>query len=366
MSNVEETKGPSKFSITRVLSILIPVLLLAWGVKAYSDRLEPNAKVDLENNTIWKLLGEGVETSRLSSEYADTDGDLVADAPTDPSKFISPTTLKFSYITGDDFKQATWKEFADALAKNTGLKVEEVKYTKLDDQLAALKAGELHVTGFSTGEAETAVNFAGFVPMACFANDQGEFGTKMLLIASAKGPVKKVEDIRHKRLTLVRPKSNSGCIAPLVLLSTEFNMHLDKDFSFRMSQSHENSIRGIASGEYTVAAVSSDILERMEAEANDPNVKTENANVKPEKINIIYESKTYPPGVLGVPYNLDPKIVDNIKSTFASFDWKGTGLESTYGKSGSSKFAIVSYKKDWEQTREVQAAAFQIAEKAKK
>jgi phosphonate transport system substrate-binding protein len=193
--------------------------------------------------------------------------------------------------------------------------------------------------------------------VACFANKQGEFGTKMLLIASSDGPVKKVEDIQHRRLTLTRPKSNSGCIAPLVLLATDYNMHLDKDFSFRMSQSHENSIRGVASGEYDVAAVTSDILGRMEAEAD--------SGIKSEKINIIYESKTYPPGVLGIPHNLDPKIAGEIREIFANFDWTGTGLEATYSGNGSSKFAIVSYKDDWAVIRDIQAAAIQIATRAK-
>lgn len=359
MTSSEEASTQSKFSLARVLPILVPILLIAWGVKAYSDRLEAKAKVDLENSTIWKLLGEGVESSKLSSEFADTDGDLVADTPTDASKLVTPTTLRFSYIAqSDNSKEGTWKEFLAAVSKNTGLPVEEVAYSNLKDQLADFRDGKLHLTAFSTGETETAVNSAGFVPMACFANDQGEFGTKMLLIAPANGAVKKIDDIRGKRLTLVRLKSNSGCLAPLVLLSKDHNMHLDKDFSFGMSQSHENSIRGVAKGEYDVAAVSSDILSRLESA--EPDV------VKPEKINIIYESKIYPPGVLGVPHNLDPKITEKIKETFTNFDWKGTGLESTYHGDGSAKFALVSYKNDWSQIRDVQAAAIAIAEKAKK
>ena len=42
--------------------------------------------------------------------------------------------------------------------------------------VGALKSGDLQVTAFSTGEAPGAVNAAGFIPVACFADQNGDFG----------------------------------------------------------------------------------------------------------------------------------------------------------------------------------------------
>ena len=60
-----------------------------------------------------------------------------------------------------------------------------------DEQLRALKNGELHVTAFATGEAQGAVNEAGFVPAACFADKDGDYHYTMKIIVPADSEIKK-------------------------------------------------------------------------------------------------------------------------------------------------------------------------------
>ncbi len=354
MSTADSSAPAPKFSYSRVLSVLIPIFILAIGVAAYSNRLEKDAVEELERVTVWRLLGEQGAIQTLSSDYNDSDGDLVADTPSENDQLLKPEKLTFSYIAQSDHDDAetTWKELFEAISQTTGRSVELVKYNSYQEQLDAVKAGRLHLSAFGTGEVELAVNQAGFVPLACFANKKGEYGYKMQFIVPSDSPIKKIEDLRGKRLTLTRPKSNSGCIAPMVLLANEFDMQLDRDYQWGMSQSHENSIRGIANGDYEVAAVASDILENMVASDNE---------ITEEKFRIIYESKSYPPAVLGVPHNLDSKIVEEIRKAFFSFDWKESGLEKTFGADGSAQFAIVKYKEDWEPVRKIHKAAFDIA-----
>jgi len=127
------------------------------------------------------------------------------------------------------------------------------------------------------------------------------------------------------------------------MLMKEHDLQPERDYTWGFSYDHETSIKGIADKRFEAAAVASDILERMIA----------SGDVKADAIRTIYESSAFPPGVVGCAYNLKPEIREGIQDTLANFDWKGSGLEKTYGAQGSVKFAAVSYKDDWKPVREI-------------
>ncbi len=355
MSDDKPASTSASFSLTRVLMVLLPIVLLAWGVKAYSTRIEQEVRTKIEKTTLWRLLGDQKGTSTLASDYKDADGDMIADAPQDEAAWIKPQELVFSYIATGDVKveQEIWKEFLDTLSKDVGIPATLVSYANIDEQMAALREAKLHLTAFGTGEVETAVNQAGFVPRACFSNASGDYRYTMKLIVPAKSTITKPSEIRNRRLTFTRLRSNSGCIAALVMLFNEHKLQPDADYDWGVSRSHENSIKGIANGEYESAAVASDILERMIAAGE----------VKAEDIREIYSSEPFPPGVLGYPHNLDPDLIKQIDASLTNFKWSGTGLEKAYGGSGSSQFAMVDYKVDWAPVRELRLAAFKMVDK---
>jgi phosphonate transport system substrate-binding protein len=351
--STNENNSQQKFSLARVLAALVPVIAVAVGVAAYSRQWEKKANAELERSTLVRLIGEQTQLT-LAKDYQDADGDLVADAPADISKSIDPPTLKFAYIPQSDIAKdnSAWKEFLESISKKLNKPVEQVAFANTEEQLAALKSGELHITAFATGEAETAVNEAGFVPVACAANDAGEFGYKMMLIVPSTSKLKAPADLRDVHLTLTRSKSNSGCVAPIVVLAKQFNLLLDRDYEFGFSQSHENSIRGIVSGQYEAAAVASDTLARLAAT---------DKTVTADSYRVIFESQSFPSGVIGAAYNLKPEIMTAIRDTFQSFDWKGTGLQTAYSGDGSTKFVMVDYKADWEPVRKLRADAQAMA-----
>ena len=61
----------------------------------------------------------------LDKRFCDNNGDLVADTPTDPSKWLSPDTLIFSYTPVEDpaVYENVFTEFMAYLSKKTGKKV---------------------------------------------------------------------------------------------------------------------------------------------------------------------------------------------------------------------------------------------------
>lgn len=65
------------------------------------------------------------ERSTLDAQYCDIDGDLVADLPTDPSEWVNPDTIIFSYTPVEDpaVYQKVWDGFINHMAEVTSKKV---------------------------------------------------------------------------------------------------------------------------------------------------------------------------------------------------------------------------------------------------
>src|SRR5262249_35980938 len=151
------------------------------------------------------------------------------------------------------------------LTGKTGKKIKFVHFTSAEEQLAALKNGELHIAALNTGIVPTAVQRDGFVPICTFGRDDGTFGYTMQFLVPKDSRIKTIEDIRGHKVVFTRLDSNSGFKAPLVLLmDDQHRMMPDRDFQWGFSQAHEDSIRGVAKKEIEVAPVASDILKRME------------------------------------------------------------------------------------------------------
>ena len=62
----------------------------------------------------------------LDARYCDRDGDLVADAPTNPRDLVDPSTLVFAYTPVEDpaVYRRVWQPFLDHLARETGKRVQ--------------------------------------------------------------------------------------------------------------------------------------------------------------------------------------------------------------------------------------------------
>src|SRR5687768_6333917 len=149
-----------------LLALFVPVAAVLGGL--YVAMTHQPAVAEHNTRSMLHMTGLGTPTTnRLSPQFTDADGDLVADAPSDASKLIDPDTLIFSYIATDEPEkyEAAWKAFTDHLSKVTGKPVKYELIDSVQDQLKALRDGKLHVTGLNSGSVPTAVNVCGFVPV---------------------------------------------------------------------------------------------------------------------------------------------------------------------------------------------------------
>ncbi|MFQ3584406.1 MAG: phosphate/phosphite/phosphonate ABC transporter substrate-binding protein [Cyanobacteriota bacterium] len=282
---------------------------------------------------------------QMDERFCDRDGDLVADAPEDPSEWIDPDSLIFAYAPMEDpsVYENVWAEFLEHLAEVTGKNVEYFGVQSNAAQLEAMRAGRLHVTGFNTGSVPLAVNAVGFRPFAMMASLDGSFGYEMEIIVRVDSDIQTLEDVRGRQMAFTSQTSNSGFKAPLALLQAEFDMIKGRDFEAVFSGSHENSILGVVNGDYDVAAIASSVLTRMDARGA----------VNKNDLRAIYVSQTFPTTGYGYVYNLKPELAEKVKEAFFTFEWEGTKLAEEFGRSGEEQFIPITYKEYWEVIRQI-------------
>lgn len=296
------------------------------------------------------VLALASATQAMDPRFKDADGDMVADAPTDPKQWIDPATLVFAYTPVEDpaVYAKVWEEFVQHLAKETGKKVQFFPVQNNAAQIEAMRAGRLHVAGFNTGSNPLAVNCAGFVPFTMMASKDNRYGYEMEIITFPGSGIEKVEDIRGKRMAFTSETSNSGYKAPSALLREQFKMEAGKDFTPAFSGKHDNSILGVANKDYPAAAIANSVKQRMEARGV----------VKPEQLKVIYKSQTFPTTGYGYVYNLKPELAEKVKQAFFNFKWEGAGLakEFNVAEPPQEKFMPITYKEHWQVVRDIDAA----------
>nr|WP_244515422.1 phosphate/phosphite/phosphonate ABC transporter substrate-binding protein [Pacificibacter marinus] len=285
---------------------------------------------------------------QLSDRYTDTDGDLVADTPTDAADLIDPSTLIFAYTPVEDpaVYAEVWAGFLDHMSEVTGKKVQFFPVQSNAAQIEAMRAGRLHVAGFNTGSNPLAVACGGLRPFAMMAAKDGSFGYEMEIITYPGSGIEEIADLKGGQLAFTTETSNSGFKAPSAILKADFGMVAGTDFEPVFSGKHDNSILGVANKDYPAAAIANSVMARM----------IERDVVTVDQFKNLYTSQTFPTTGYGMAHNLTPELQEKVREAFFSFDWEGSALAEEFGKSGEEQFIEITFKKDWEVIRKIDDA----------
>jgi phosphonate transport system substrate-binding protein len=354
----------SSYGFTAVLVLLL--VAAAGGYYLYERSKNPEPPpVDAFANLkgFFRMLAAG---QKLDAAYADADGDLVADPPTDPAKFRPVTVIGFSAVgTGEEERrkadEAEWKDFAAALAKATGKPVEyRGDLGSPEDQMTALKDGRLQVTAFNTGAVPAAVAGAGFVPLFAPADAADKFAYQAVILVKADSPVKAAADLKGKTVAFVALSSNSGAKAPIRDLKAKFGLLPGRDYPYQISGDHFAAIADLLDGKADAACVASDLKDR--AFAAPFKARGKEYTPKAEQVRAVHTSANFPPLCFGVPHDLPPDVRAKVEQAFREFRFAGTSVGARYGAQGKEKFARVVYKTDWEDVREIDADLGKLAD----
>ena len=272
---------------------------------------------------------------QLDTLYCDENKDLVADAPKDPKKWKNPSTLVFTYTPVEDpaVYENAFKPFLDYLGKCTSKRVVYFAVQSNASEIEAMRAGRLHVGGFSTGPTGFAVNLAGAIPFAVKGDEKELQGYHLIMIVKKGSPYQKLADLKGKKVAHTSPSSNSGHLAPQVLFPPEGLMP-GKDYQFVYSGKHDQSVKGVEAGDYDAAPVASDVFYRM----------ARRGEVKADDFRIIYKSPMFPTSSFAYAHDLAPDLAKQLTKCF--YDYRFTPeMVKTFG--GADRFFPITYQKDW-------------------
>jgi len=307
---------------------IVPRIILAAAVIALS--LVPAAAQDNCPNR-----------GQLDTLYCDADNDLVADTPTDTAKLKDPGTLIFAYsaVEAPQVYMKAFQPLMDALTKCTGKKVTYFPANSATALIEAMRSGRLHVADFSTGAVGFAVNMAGAVPIVSFATEKGIFGYKVAAMVRADSSYKALPDLKGKRVAHVAPSSNSGHLAPLVLFPPH-GLKPNDDYKPLMSGGHDKSVLGVMRGDYDMAPVASDILDRM----------ISRGEVKGADVRLVFESQIFPTASFSIAHDLKPDLAKAIKSCLLDYRMPA---DMSAQFNGVDRFTPITYKETWAPIREI-------------
>ncbi len=282
----------------------------------------------------------------LDTRYCDEDGDLVADQPKDQKSWQNPATLVFSYTPVEDpaVYENVFGDFMAHLAKVTGKRIRWFPAESYAAQVEAMRSGRLHIAGVATGPTPYAVNLAGFVPIVAMQRADGSIGYTLQLITHRESSIKRVADLKGKRVAHVAPSSNSGDLAPRALFKA-MGVDPGKDYEVLFSGKHDNSIMGVVNKDYDAAPVASTVVERMQARGM----------FKADALRVVYESAAFPRTAFGVAHNLPPELKAKIKEAFVKFDFKKSKLVTEF--KDVERFSEINYRDAWRDVRTIQQAS---------
>jgi phosphonate transport system substrate-binding protein len=284
----------------------------------------------------------------LDQRYTDTDGDLIADIPTDATQLVDPSTLIFAYTPVEDpaVYAAAWADFLTHLESETGKKVQFFPVGNNAAQIEAMRAGRLHIAGFNTGSNPLAVACAGFRPFGMMAATDGSYGYEMEIITYPGSGITDIAGIKGRKLAFTSETSNSGFKAPSALLKSEFDLESGRDYEAVFSGKHDNSILGVANKDYDAAAIANSVKARM----------LDRDVVKADQLTVLYTSQTFPTTGYGVAHNLTAELQEKIKAAFFNFNWEGSSLQVEFEKSGEGQFVPITFKDNWAVIRQIDEA----------
>ena len=107
-----------------------------------------------------------------------------------------------------------------------------------------------------------------------------------------------------------------------------------------MSGGHDRSILGLLNGDYDMAAVASDVLERMQ----------ERGLVDPGELRVLYQSPPFPTSSFAYAHDLAPQLAQDLQTCFFDYAFPAQ-MQAEFN--GDTNFVSINYRTDWAVVRAV-------------
>ncbi len=177
------------------------------------------------------------------------------------------------------------------------------------------------------------------MPFAAKGTEKGPHGYHLISLVKKNSPYQKLSDLKGKRVAHTSPSSNSGHLAPLVLYPPE-GLKPNEDYKPLMSGGHDKSSLGVASGDYDMAGVASDVFDRM----------VTRGTLKADDFRIIFISPVFPTSSFAYAHDLHPELARKVRACFFAFDFPPSMRKEF---NNDDRFFPITYKDTWKVVREI-------------
>jgi phosphonate transport system substrate-binding protein len=332
--------------VGRITLLLCLCAAIAYAGAAYwQTKQATNSQTLTESESVRATGLIDSSHKKLSPEFSDVHGNLVADAPTDPSKWIDPAALCIGHLedADSDTLAVDWKQFDAHLSQITGKPVTDISVDNGPSQIDSIKSGKINIMALHGVDAPFLVNNCGFEPVAVLGDDAGVWGNKFDLIVPANSSIGDPSQLKGKTLTCTGPRSIVGYRGAIVLLLQNQGLRPNVDYYVAWSMGQTESIEGVAHGAYEIAAVSDEKLHSL------LHSKHEEKRINESQYKVLYQSDVFPRTTIGYFYNLKPDLAAKVRDAVLSYKPEpDDSLDDT-----PRHFLPVDYKKDFALVREI-------------
>lgn len=264
-------------------------------------------------------------------------GDPPREVPEDESELVTPDPLVMTVqpeLEGSAFPD-TFDSLVENIEAETGLTVEYQVLNSTPSMVEGMRSGRIHLGHFNGGSVPDAVNIAGGRPLAMGLSREGDgldpWGIRVYTITQmGNDEINTVEDLEGKTVAHANETSNSGHMAPLVLLPEE-GIVPGEDYEITFSGGHQTSIRSIPLGDFDAAHVSSTWT---------PWFYENEEGFDLDDYKVVYASRLMPS--LGNPalhrFDLHPDVVEGLERAYFDYDYRDTLIEEETGNNDFVEF----------------------------
>lgn len=204
--------------------------------------------------------------------------------------------------------------FLDYLEKSTGYRFKLRFMAKDDNIVDALGKNRVQFASIGAESFLRAQARYGALPLVRGVNMQGKAEYQSVFVVRPDSPIRRIEDIRGRRMAFGSVTSTQGHLIPRIVL-TEHKIDMDELASYDFTGSHYNCADAVVSGAFDVCGMQDTMAKSMAEQG---------------LLRIIFISNYYPSSGIAANKDVPKAVLDKVKQALLDFEPQGKDRAGLY------------------------------------
>jgi phosphonate transport system substrate-binding protein len=204
--------------------------------------------------------------------------------------------------------------FLNYLQRATGYRFELRFTSKYSNIIDDLGKGIVHFAAIGAGSYVQARAKYAIIPLVSGVNAAGKSEYQSVIVVQPNSPIRKIEDLRGKRLAFGSASSTQGYIIPMIVLS-EHGISLIDLASYEFAGSHENCANAVIAGRADACGMQDTLGLELS---------------KKGLVRIVFTSRYYPSSGISANKSLPPEVISKVRQAMLDFQPGGRDAAALY------------------------------------